>query len=343
MRLIRIFFLFVFNVIFLNFHSYSQDVIDFQIKGIDDGIKSSRDQDYQEALIDAKMKALEMAGVEVKSETTVEDYQILRSYIESKSEALILPGMNITDIGYLQNGSYQVFIVGKIQTSTDEDLSSKEIRYAKSLMERNKYEEAKELLQKYIEDSDEDLASEAFYFYIKWGFSEDFDEDVQKFAAFFPNSNYMAELRAIEKNRIIHDERHQFNLEIPTKSWNDYSGHHEIRLKTIYFNDTDGHRHSIVIEFEFLHNGRTATPRRAYVSDLKVLLNHKLAYTMRNSNESMLIKYGTSNFQVKPKKIEIEKYIIEIKSMTITFNIAGRDSKINTCTIDLRVIQNTFL
>ena len=76
------------------------EIIDAQIKGVDDGIKTSKQQDYKEAVLFAKREAIERAGVRIKSITTVKDYVLNSDYIESKAEAVLLPGYNIVDIGY---------------------------------------------------------------------------------------------------------------------------------------------------------------------------------------------------------------------------------------------------
>lgn len=90
------------------------ETIDVQIKGIDDGRKTSKGQDYMEAVLFAKREAIERAGVKIKALTTVQDLMVNSDYIESKAEGVILPGYNILDIGYTEDGTYQVVLVGKI-------------------------------------------------------------------------------------------------------------------------------------------------------------------------------------------------------------------------------------
>lgn len=92
------------------------EVIDVQIKGIDDGIKTSKQQDYKEAVLFAKREAIERAGVEIASETTVKDLMIHEDLIESKAKALLLPGYSIVDIGYTEDGEYTVMLIGKVRT-----------------------------------------------------------------------------------------------------------------------------------------------------------------------------------------------------------------------------------
>jgi hypothetical protein len=73
----------------------SQEIIDFNIRGKDDGEKSIRQNDYADALIDAKRKALEKVGITIKSYSKVQNSQLFEDLIESKSGGFILPGMKI--------------------------------------------------------------------------------------------------------------------------------------------------------------------------------------------------------------------------------------------------------
>jgi len=90
------------------------ETIDVHIKGIDDGVESSRQQDYKEAVLFAKREAIERAGVKVKAMTTVKDLVVNSDYIESEAEGVLLPGYDIVDVGYTEDGTYQVVLVGKI-------------------------------------------------------------------------------------------------------------------------------------------------------------------------------------------------------------------------------------
>jgi hypothetical protein len=84
-------------------------------KGFDDGVKTTRQQDYAEAVMDAKLKAIQKAGVEVKAITEVENFQLRYDLVESRSEGVLLPGFRIEDIGYLADGTYQVVLSGKVK------------------------------------------------------------------------------------------------------------------------------------------------------------------------------------------------------------------------------------
>ena len=104
----------------------SAEIIDVHIKGFDDGVKTRKQQDYKEAILFAKREAIERSGVKIKSFTSVEDFVFHSDYIEAEAEALLLPGYNIVDVGYQKDGTYLVFLIGKLKASTSVS-SNKEI------------------------------------------------------------------------------------------------------------------------------------------------------------------------------------------------------------------------
>jgi hypothetical protein len=91
------------------------ETLDVTIKGFDDGQKTSRQQDYKEAVLDAKRQAIEQAGVTVESKSTVRNSVLQEDFIETQAKAVLLPGFQITDIGYMQDGTYQIVLTGKVQ------------------------------------------------------------------------------------------------------------------------------------------------------------------------------------------------------------------------------------
>jgi hypothetical protein len=93
------------------------ETIDVLIKGIDDGKKTSRDRDYKEAVMNAKLQAIERAGVSIKSITKVENFKLKYDMVESRAKAVLLPGFQIIDMGYQTDGTYQVVLSGKVQVS----------------------------------------------------------------------------------------------------------------------------------------------------------------------------------------------------------------------------------
>jgi hypothetical protein len=90
------------------------ETINVKIKGVDDGVKTTKQQDYKEAVLFAKREAVERAGVKIKTFTTAKDFVLHSDYIESKAEAVLMPGYEVVDIGYTEDGSYQVVLIGRI-------------------------------------------------------------------------------------------------------------------------------------------------------------------------------------------------------------------------------------
>jgi hypothetical protein len=103
------------------------ETIDVNIKGVDNGVKTSKQQDYKEAVMNAKLQAIEQAGASIESITKVLNFQLKYDAIESKSKAILLPGFQIIDIGYLADGTYQVVLIGKIQVGKEEPQKGIEI------------------------------------------------------------------------------------------------------------------------------------------------------------------------------------------------------------------------
>jgi hypothetical protein len=88
----------------------AQNTIDVVVQGISDGVKNSKQIDRDEAIMDAKLKAIEQAGVDISSVTTVENFQVKKDWIESKAKASILPGFQIVEVGYATDGLYHVVL-----------------------------------------------------------------------------------------------------------------------------------------------------------------------------------------------------------------------------------------
>ena len=75
------------------------ETIDVNIKGVDDGVKTSKQQDYQEAVMHAKLQAIELAGASIESIMRAVNFQLKYDAVESKSNKILLPGFQIKDIG----------------------------------------------------------------------------------------------------------------------------------------------------------------------------------------------------------------------------------------------------
>ena len=99
--------------------------VEVHIKGIDDGVRTSKQQDYREAVLFAKREAIERAGIQMKSITTVNDLMVQSDYIESKAEAVLTPGYTIMDIGYQRDGTYLVILIGKVKSGPVKRVESK--------------------------------------------------------------------------------------------------------------------------------------------------------------------------------------------------------------------------
>ena len=117
----------------------AQDVIDVTVQGISDGVKNSKQRDRDEAIMDAKLKAIEKAGVSIESATTVENFQLKKDWIESRAKGVLLPGFQIIDVGYGADGLYHVVLTGKLSATgvAGGSEGDQKYRYAKLVMEDN--------------------------------------------------------------------------------------------------------------------------------------------------------------------------------------------------------------
>ncbi len=93
-----------------------QDILDVAVRGISDARRDGVQQDRLEAILDAKRQACEMAGLRIESTTTVENFQTVYDFVETQAEAVLLPGFQVIDNGYGEDGAYTVVLVGKIRT-----------------------------------------------------------------------------------------------------------------------------------------------------------------------------------------------------------------------------------
>jgi hypothetical protein len=104
----------------------AQDIIDVAVKGISDNSRDGAQKDRQEAMMNAKRQACEKAGVRIEAKTTVENFQTVYDHVESKAAAVLLPGFQVIDNGYGEDGTYSVVLVGKIRTSISKSKSAAE-------------------------------------------------------------------------------------------------------------------------------------------------------------------------------------------------------------------------
>lgn len=119
--------------------------VDVLIKGYDNGVRHSKQEDYREAEMDAKLKAIERAGVEIRSITEVENFKLKYDLIESKAKAVLLPGFQIIDLGYQEDGTYLVILSGKVQVE-------QKIEDAKITIVMNSYKDLRPIGDRYSTD-----------------------------------------------------------------------------------------------------------------------------------------------------------------------------------------------
>ncbi len=94
----------------------AQEIIDVGVRGISDAQRDGAQKDRLEAILDAKRQACERAGIKIESKTTVENFQAVYDYVEAQAEAVLLPGFQIIDNGYGEDGTYSVVLVGRVKT-----------------------------------------------------------------------------------------------------------------------------------------------------------------------------------------------------------------------------------
>jgi formylglycine-generating enzyme len=93
-----------------------QNAIDVVVEGVSDGVRNTRQTDRDEAILDAKLRAIEKAGVNIESITTVENFTLKKDWIESRAKACLLPGFQIVETGYGTDGLYHVVLSGRVST-----------------------------------------------------------------------------------------------------------------------------------------------------------------------------------------------------------------------------------
>ncbi|MCH8836665.1 MAG: hypothetical protein IIA60_02560 [Candidatus Marinimicrobia bacterium] len=96
----------------------AQDIISVGVRGISDANRDGVQKDRLEAIMDAKRQACEKAGISIESTTTVENFQMVYDLVESQAAAVLLPGFQIIDNGYGEDGTYSVVLIGQVKTAT---------------------------------------------------------------------------------------------------------------------------------------------------------------------------------------------------------------------------------
>lgn len=88
-------------------------IIGYSQKTTDKNIKI----DSQRAMLDAKIKAIERAGIKIETSTTVNNYELYIDLVESKAKGILLPGFEFVEFGYDENGVYKVLLIGNVQST----------------------------------------------------------------------------------------------------------------------------------------------------------------------------------------------------------------------------------
>jgi hypothetical protein len=233
----------------------NSEQIDVLIKGRDDGVKTSKQQDYKEAVMNAKLEAIERAGVEISSITRVVNFQTKFDMVESKAKAVLLPGFQVMDLGYQTDGTYLVVLSGKIQVgeigpkNTPEELLRR-AELEKLKAEKSNYPEARishlrKTLSLYKEVVSNFSASKETLEILKSGKIELLEKRLER----LEGRILLRDTPKLLKRRDVHDMIAKYHISvskflndyryIPSKYWDKYreSG---LRFDNIFGDNGDG-------------------------------------------------------------------------------------------------------
>jgi len=214
MRRFAVFSVFMSVLFFIVVSLIAQDVIEVTVHGISDGVRHSKQRDRDEAIIDAKLKAVEKTGVSIKSVTEVENFQLKRDWIESQAEAYIMPGFIIIEIGYGEDGIYHVVLSGKLSTTqlnpaneTEYD-GDKMYRYGKSIMDKNPQRGTAimlEVVDKYpeCESADDALWMILQRAFLTYGEIREVQNIYTRLKEFYPASRHIASFQMLKKRSAV--------------------------------------------------------------------------------------------------------------------------------------------
>ena len=192
--------------------------IDVTVQGISDGYKNSKQQDRDEAILDAKLKAIERAGVSIEAVTTMENFKLKKDWVESKATAIIQPGFQIIDVGYGSDGLYHVVLSGKVTQGggpLGDSEGDKKFRMAKLYLE-SEHNKAMQMFHEVANNySDCSAADDAIYYLITestYNYNSANDLLI-KLKAYYPKSPYIKQAenyiagKEEEKRRIAEEKR----------------------------------------------------------------------------------------------------------------------------------------
>ncbi len=183
-------------VLILFSYVIAQQSIDVLVEGISDGARNSQQQDRDEAILDAKLKAIERAGVSIEAVTVMENFKLKSDWVKAKADGVILPGFQILDQGYGADGLYHVVLSGKVSKDGEaagDSEGDRKFRMAKLLLETDK-NRALGLLREVVDNyQDCSSADDALYNLIINADSKlQEDEYLIKLKAYYPKSSYIA-------------------------------------------------------------------------------------------------------------------------------------------------------
>lgn len=108
-------------IVFSQCYALAQEIIAVSVEGISDSVRNSKQQDRDEAILDAKLKAIERAGVNIEAVTIMENFQIKKDWVEARAKAHLLPGFEIVETGYGDDDLYHVVLIGEVRIGLAED------------------------------------------------------------------------------------------------------------------------------------------------------------------------------------------------------------------------------
>lgn len=189
-----------------------QNIIEVAEHGISNGVRDSKQIDRDEAIMDAKLKAIEKAGVNIKSFTKVEDLILMKDWIESRAQAHILSNFKIIDIGYGEDGVYHVVFVGKVSTkkltlhSSGEE-GNRKFRYALLIIKEDEKKGIQLLTEVIDKHPNSESADNALWEILRRKYKDDGETKevtnlFKKLKLYYPNSPFVKKYYELKKNYI---------------------------------------------------------------------------------------------------------------------------------------------
>lgn len=161
---------FVILALLIPITAFAQQSVDFAVEGVSDSVKNSLQQDREEALLDAKLKAIEQAGVPIQTVIAMEDFELKKDWVEKTAEALISPDFQIIEFGYGEDSLYYVALFGKVsQRGVVITEGDKKFRRARLMLDKDKVP-ALEILEEVVDEyGDCNSADDALYYLMVMG------------------------------------------------------------------------------------------------------------------------------------------------------------------------------